>query len=89
VPEGISYCIGCLSEEQNQFYIYLNNFNQANKFKLDKLMEQSEQLRKTNLDNFKQAADIYEQKQFEEKKGSETQTRMTKMLDFDKVVKIE
>jgi hypothetical protein len=52
-------------------------------------MEQSEQLRKTNLDNFKQAADIYEQKQFEEKKGSETQTRMTKMLDFDKVVKIE
>jgi len=56
IPASANYCIGCLSEEQNQFNMYLNNIHQQNyKFKLDKLMEQSEELRKTNLNNFREA----------------------------------
>lgn len=49
--------------------MYLNNVNHQNhKFKLDRLMEESEQLRKANLDTFHQSEQLYEQKQLEEKK---------------------
>lgn len=70
--------------------MYLHSVNQQNhKFKLDKLMEQSEELRKTNISNFRQTEDAYEQKQLEEKKESEAQKRMNKLLDFDQIVKTE
>lgn len=66
----------------------LNNANpQQPKVKIDKLFEQSAELRKANLDNFREEEEAYEARKEESNKENATQNRMAKIMDFDDSVK--
>ena len=45
VPPNTNYCIECLSEEENQFWVFLNNSQSHSKLKLDKMIKDQAELK--------------------------------------------